>query len=714
MARTPSANASSGRSTFKTLLKGLVYAALLGVLALGIAVTVATAYLPGYSDLTKRSDLGQMIRVHAANGQVLVSLGPSFGKWLPYDQIPPEMRAALISTEDRRFRSHIGVDPIGIVRAVGSAIIEGHRVSATSTITQQLARNIFLTNKRDYIRKVKEVILALALERKFSKDQILELYLNREYFGGGAYGIDAASRKFFGHGADRLSLGEAAILAGLVKAPSNYSPTADVEAAKARSGVVLETMARNGFISPEVAAAANPADVRIQQTTTNNSVRYFTDWALPQLDQLIDQTQEPIDVWTTLDPTMQAAADRAIHANAPDGAQGALVSIDRDGAVRAMVGGKDYVDSIYNRATQATRQPGSSFKLFVYLAALESGMKPTDTIIDEPVTIDGWSPRNAERENLGPVSLREAFSRSINTISAKIGQQLGFSTIADMARRFGLTTQISTYPSMVLGTSDVRLIEMTRAFASIANKGVAVTPYAIRKVVTADGRLLYQHDTSEERVLVAPWVAAEMTDLLQSAVLSGTGRAAQIGRPVAGKTGTTSSNKDGWFIGFSSGLTTGVWMGRDDARTVPGLQGGTAPARAFHDFMTVAVASRPPEPFETQVPMPDWQLTPEEEIYGDTTVDQNAIQPMVDENGMPINQPPPQPGTPQQPPAIRPDGSGEPSQQELDQAFPPQPPQGRSPPSPPQGRPPQPPPQRPGEPRSAPPAQAPEPRPNVA
>src|SRR3954449_1072091 len=672
MARTPTANASSGRSTFKTVLKALAYAALLGLLALGVAVAVATAYLPSYSDLTKRSDLGQMIRVHAANGQVLVSIGPSFGKWLPYDQIPAEMRAAMISTEDRRFRSHIGVDPIGLGRAIASAVVKGRRVSATSTITQQLARNIFLTNNRTFGRKVKEGILALAIERKFSKDQILELYLNRVYFGGGAYGIDAASRKFFGHGADRLSLGEAAIIAGLVKAPSNYSPSADVEAARSRSGVVLQTMVRNGFITADTAAAVNPAQVRIQETTSQNSVRYFTDWALPQLDTLIDQTSEPIDVWTTLDPSMQVAADRSIRANAPDGTQGALVAIDRDGAVRAMVGGKDYVSSIYNRATQAVRQPGSAFKLFVYLSALESGMKPTDTIIDEPVTIDGWSPRNSTRTNLGPVTLREAFSRSINTISAKIGQQLGFSTIADMARRFGITTPISTFPSMVLGSSDVRLMDMTRAFASVANKGVAITPYAIRKVVTADGRLLYQHDTTEERVLVAPWVAAEMTDLLQSAVLTGTGRAAQIGRPVAGKTGTTSSNKDGWFIGFSSGLTTGVWMGRDDARTVPGLQGGTAPARAFHDFMVVAVARRPVEQFETQVPMPDWQLTPEEELFGDTALDANGMQPMVDENGMPIGTPPPEPGYPQQQPMVRPDGTGEPTQQELDQGFPPQ------------------------------------------
>jgi penicillin-binding protein 1A len=408
---------------------------------------------------------------------------------------------------------------------------------------------------------------------------------------------------------------------------------------------------------------------------------------------------------------MQVAADRAVRANAPDGAQGALVAIDRDGAVRAMVGGKDYVSSIYNRATQAQRQPGSAFKLFVYLAALESGMKPTDTIVDEPVTIDGWSPRNAERENLGPVTLREAFSRSLNTVSAKIGAQVGFSTIADMARRFGITSPIATYPSMVLGTSDVRLIDMARAFASVANKGVAVTPYGIRRVVTADGRMLYQHEGDEGRVLVAPWVAAEMTDLLQSAVLSGTGRAAQIGRPVAGKTGTTTLNKDGWFIGFSSGLTTGVWMGRDDARPVGGLQGGTAPARAFHDFMSTAVAGRPVEQFETQVPMPDWQLTPEEEMYGDQPVDANGMQPMVDENGMPLGTPPPDQGYPQQQPMVRPDGTGEPSQQELDQAFPPQQQQPRQPgyvqPQPQPRQPP--PPQR--QPESTPPSDPSQPRP---
>ena len=658
-------NGSAGRP-FVTAFKILLYATLLGLIAVAVAVAVAVASLPSYDRLSQRSDLGQMIRVHASNGAVLVSLGPSFGKWLPYDQIPPEMRSAMIAIEDKRFRSHVGVDPIGIGRSVFVRVESGQWRQGGSTITQQLARNIFLTNSRTFGRKIKEGVLALAIERKFSKDQILELYLNRVYFGGGAYGIDAASRRFFGHGAEQLTLGEAAIIAGLVKAPSNYSPTADVEAARDRSQVVLRTMVDSGFISASQAANADPARIRIQSTTKQDSVRYFTDWALPQLDTLIDETSDAIDVWTTLDPRMQQAAQRAVVADAPRGAQGALVAIDRDGAVRAMIGGRSYPDSIYNRATQAERQPGSAFKLFVYLAALESGMKPTDMMVDRPVDINGWQPRNSTRTHAGPVSLREAFARSINTISAQIGQQLGFSTIADMARRFGITSRISTFPSMVLGTSDVRLIEMTQAFASVANRGVAVTPYGITKVVTVNGRELYRHEPSEQRVLVAPWVAAEMTDLLQSAVLTGTGRAAQIGRPVAGKTGTTSSNKDGWFIGFSSGLTTGVWMGRDDARAVAGLQGGTAPARAFHDFMAVAVANRPVEQFETQVPMPDWQLEPEELYLGDEYLDPNAM-PMVDEHGNPIMPPGYQPGMEGQLPPPQP-GSGL-TQEWLDNAI---------------------------------------------
>ncbi|MFT6571729.1 MAG: penicillin-binding protein 1A, partial [Sphingomonas echinoides] len=378
--------------------------ALLALIALIVTVYVSEGQLPSFDEL-KSSPNGQMIRVHAADGTVIVSMGPSYGEWLPYDRIPAVMRDAMVSVEDRRFRSHPGVDPIGMVRSVQVRIERGRWMQGGSTITQQLARNIFLNSSKKFGRKVREGILALALERKFSKDQVLELYLNKVYFGGGAYGIDAASRKFFGHGADHLSLTEAAVIAGLVKAPSNYSPTADIDAARGRAGVVLKLMQQTGAITAAQAADAQVSQIAFVPEARQNSVRYFTDWALPQLELLIDETQRPLEVWTTLDLTMQRAADAAIRDNAPKGAQGALVAMDRDGAVRAMVGGTDYVTSNYNRATQAQRQPGSAFKLFVYLAALEAGHKPEDQVVDEPVTIDGWSPRNDSRHNSGAMSL---------------------------------------------------------------------------------------------------------------------------------------------------------------------------------------------------------------------------------------------------------------------------------------------------------------------
>jgi len=601
----------------RTAAKFALFATLAALGALVIAVLIAMASLPSFQEL-KSSPNGQMVRVRAADGSVIVSLGPSYGDWLTSDQIPEPMKKAMVAVEDRRFYMHPGIDPIGMARAGWVAWQrkgEGRRLQGASTITQQLARNIFLTNAYSFGRKFREVILALAMERKFSKQQILELYLNRVYFGGGAYGVDAASRKFFDHSANTLSLGEAAIIAGLVKAPSHYSPTADREAAIDRAKVVLDVMVDAGALTPAEAEAVNLSRVKLAPERDQNAVRYFTDWALAQLDDLVDEQVEPIDVWTTIDPDMQRAADAAIRANAPEGAQGALVALDRDGAVRAMVGGRDYVSSIYNRATQSERQPGSAFKLFVYLAAMEAGMKPDTPVTDEPVEIDGWSPRNSNREYAGAIDIRTAFAFSINTVAAKIGQQVGFDTIADMAHRFGIGSKINTHPSMVLGTSDVRLIDMTRAFAAVARKGIAVVPYGIVKVTTAKGDQLYQHQTDDNRVLVAPWVAAEITDLLQTAVNTGTARAAQIGRPVAGKTGTTSSNRDGWFLGFSSGITTGVWMGRDDARTIPGLQGGRAPARAFADFMKVAVAKRPIEQFDTQVTLPEFQLEPDDEAF---------------------------------------------------------------------------------------------------
>lgn len=619
---------------FWRLFKIGLFAGAGALIALIAAVIVAMQSLPSYESL-KSSPNGQMIRVHAADGTVIVSLGPSYGRWLSFGQIPGVMKDAIVAVEDKRYYYHPGVDPVGMTRAAWFALENrgtGRRMQGASTITQQVARNIFLNNSYSFGRKVREMLLALAMERKFSKRQILELYLNKVYFGGGAYGIDAASRRFFGHPGTHLSLPEAAIIAGLVKAPSSYSPTADAEAAVGRAGVVLDVMLENEVISRAQRANANLDTVAMAPEPPQNSVRYFTDWALPQLDMLIDEPNEPLDVYTTIDLKMQNAATAALRANAPGGTQAALVSMDRDGAVRAMVGGLDYVSSNYNRATTAERQPGSAFKLFVYLAALEAGYTPETPVIDEPVDINGWTPRNSSGRFAGEINIRTAFAYSVNTIAAKLGQEVGFGTIADMARRFGITTSVNTHPSMVLGSSDVHLIDMTQAFASVARKGIAVKPYGITKVTTADGRLLYTHRDDTSRVLVAPWVAAGMTDLLQTAVNTGTGRAAQIGRPVAGKTGTTSNNKDGWFLGFSSGITTGVWMGRDDARAVRGLAGGSAPARAFADYMKVAVAKRPAEKFDTEVTLPEWQLEPDNEAYFDNPDDVQY----VDEDGNPI------------------------------------------------------------------------------
>jgi penicillin-binding protein 1A len=610
------------------LLKIGAIAALLGLMVIGIFVAIARGEIDSFEDL-KASPNGQMIRVRAADGTVIQTLGPSFGRWLRIDELPAEMKDAMVAVEDRRYYMHPGVDPIGITRSFYVRSVEGRWTQGGSTITQQLARNIYLNNNKEFGRKMREIILALAMETKFSKAQILELYLNKVYFGGGAYGVDAASRKFFDHGAENLTLAEAAIIAGLVKAPSRYSPTADAKAALGRAGVVVTVMQDAGMITAAEAASVQPSLVKMADEPPQDSVRYFTDWALPQLDGLIDETEKPIDVWTTLDLKMQRAATTAIVANVPRGSQGALVAIDRDGAVKAMVGGTDYVTSNYNRAVTAVRQPGSAWKLFVYLTALEAGFRPEDKVVDEPVEIDGWQPRNSGGNYAGEITVRTAFAYSKNTVAAQIGQEVGTSSIANMARRFGITTPVNTLPSMVLGTSDVRVIDMTRAFAAVQAKGRSITPFGISKVTTIDGNVIYSAKPQKSIQLVEDWVAGGMIDLMQTAVATGTGRAANIGRPVAGKTGTTSSNKDGWFLGFSSGLTTGVWMGRDNARAVGGLEGGRAPAQAWAAFMRVAVAGRPVEEFATDVTFPE-RLEEEE----DPLLEGEEL--LLDENGNPI------------------------------------------------------------------------------
>ena len=602
--------------TLITLAKLAAGAGLLLALLLAVAVAISMASLPGYRELM-RSPNGQMVQVRSADGGVLVSVGPSYGEWLAFDEIPAVMVDAMIAVEDRRFYSHPGVDPIGTARALAVNLRASGSVQGGSTITQQLARNIFLTSARNYTRKVREAILALALEQRFSKREILELYLNRVYFGGGAYGIDAAARKFYGHGAQQLNLEEAAIIAGLVKAPSRYAPSSDPRKARSRAKIVIAVMADAGKITRAEANAADLDSLRFAPQPKQNNVRYFTDWVLGELEALTDETVEPLVVTTTLMSGMQQAADRAIGTNTPAGAQGALVAMSTDGAVRAMVGGRDYVTSIYNRATSSRRPGGSAFKLFVYLAALEDGVEPDDIVVDEPVTFDKWSPRNNDRTYRGEVTVRQAFALSINTVAVQLAARVGFDTVADMARRLGISTRIDRRPAMALGTSDVNLLEMTSAYASVARGGVEAAPYAIAKVTTSRGRTLYTRDAEEPRMLVAPWVAAKMTDLLKAVVDQGTGRRAAIGREVAGKTGTTSSNRDGWFLGFTGDIAAGVWMGRDDNKVVSGLAGGRAPTLAWASFMRVATRGMPSQSLQTDVMLPaDGFGEPDAEVYG--------------------------------------------------------------------------------------------------
>lgn len=607
------------RSWLSRLVTGLIGWALVILLLLALAglaaVWLTARALPSFEELMK-SPQGQSVVIRASDGTELVTVGPSFGRWLPYSRIPPHMIAAMKSVEDRRFDWHPGVDPIGVARAIRTNLAAGDTVQGGSTITQQLAKNLFLTNSRTWDRKLREAVLALALERRFSKKAILELYLNRVYFGGGAYGIDAASRKFFGHSAEQLSLAEAAIIAGLVKAPSRYAPTADPLRARARAEVVLATMADSGAITPQQAAAADPGAVRFVVDRDQGDVRYFTDWVLAQLDTLTDETVQPLEVTTTLVPAQQAAAEAAMAERLPPGTQGALVAMTTDGAVTAMLGGRDYPTSTYNRAVVAERQPGSAFKLFVYLAALEDGMTPDDRLVDEPVSFGGWSPRNYDRTFRGTVTLRQAFALSINTVAAQLAARVGTGAVAAMARRLGVTTPIDQRMAMSLGASEMRLIELTAAYAVVANNGAEVRPFGIRSVTTANGELLYRREPPEPRILLAPHVAAYMNQLMQAAVETGTGRLAQIGRPLAGKTGTTSSNRDGWFVGYTPDLVAGVWVGRDDARPVASLVGGRAPAQLFAAFMGRALAGVPASALETTVETPGFGAEPDAEVYG--------------------------------------------------------------------------------------------------
>lgn len=563
-------------------------------LGTGYAVYQAEKKLPSFSEI-QQSPRGTTVRYLASDGTVLHRTGPAYGEWLEYRDIPVTMRKAIIAVEDHRYRTHQGVDPIGLMRAVHLALAnrgQGRRMQGASTITQQVARTIFLSRRYDLRRKLDEMIVSMAMERKFTKNQILELYLNRVYFGGGAYGIDAAARRFYGHDATDLTISEAALLAGLPKAPSSYAPSADRDAALGRAGVVL---ARLRQTRQDPSAPREPEDIQFtgpRNGQIRNSTRHFIDWISPQIAELAPDLTGNVDIHTTLTPALQEAGLHAIEEHTAQGLQGALISLEENGAIRAMIGGLDYATSTYNRVTEAQRQPGSSFKLFVYLAALEAGYRPTSAVYDGPINIRGWSPQNSSGRYSGVLPLSKAFGWSLNTVAARLGQDVGTGKIADLAYRLGISTPVSRTPSMVLGTSDVRLIDMTRSYATIASLGRSVVPYGISRI-EVNQKTVYAHQEPTSQQMVSADNAGDMVRLMTGTVDFGTGRSADFGRPAAGKTGTTNSGKDGWFIGFSGGLVTGVWMGRDDAKPVPGMQGGRGPARSFASYMKTATANRP-------------------------------------------------------------------------------------------------------------------------
>ncbi len=518
------------------------------------------------------------------------------------DRLPAYVPAAFVAIEDRRFYDHPGFDAIGIARALMADAAHGRAAQGASTITQQLARNLFLSSDQTLERKAQELVYAVQLERTFSKRQILSLYLSRVYFGSGAYGIEAASRRFFGVPASRLTLHQAATLAGILKSPSGYSPVDQPERSAERTRLVLDAMAETGAITAAQRAAALASPLHLRTVDPMLPAQYFVDWVDQQRRRLVAQPQEDLVVETTLDLPTEEAAEKATRsvlakAQARGVQQAALVSVDGGGGVRAMIGGADYRASQFNRATQALRQAGSSWKPFVYLTALEAGRTPDTLAVDEPTTIGGWSPKDDEDTYLGQITLQTALAKSINTVAAKLADEVGRPTVARTAQRLGIVTPINTDPAMALGTSAVTPIEMAGAYDSFANGGRFAAPYGLESIRTTAGKIVWRRPINPPTQVIQNPPLQELDQMLRAVIAQGTGVHATIpGRDLAGKTGTTSDSKDAWFCGFTGDLTTVVWVGRDDARPMQGVMGGGPPTALWRAFMVSALLRTPATP----------------------------------------------------------------------------------------------------------------------
>jgi penicillin-binding protein 1A len=522
------------------------------------------------------------------------------GKEMPIGALPKYLPQAFVAIEDRRFYYHFGLDPIGITRAILVNIMRGRLREGGSTLSQQLAKNLFLTQERTLERKLQELILAVWLEVKYSKVQILELYLNRVYFGSGAYGVEAAAQRYFGKSARAVTLSEAAMLAGLVRSPSRLAPTRNPELALQRSQLVLAAMEEAGFITAEMLKIAQSRPPKIANNRGPGSSGYIADWVMDALNDYVGQFDIDITVQTTIDATLQAAAERALAEElAKNGekfgvTQGAIVAMDTNGAVRALVGGVSYNDSQFNRAVSAKRQPGSAFKPFVYLAALERGMTPDTVRDDAPLQVRGWKPENFTQQYYGPVSLQTALSMSLNTVAVRLALEVTPAAVAKTARRLGIVSELQANASLALGTSEVSVLELVGAYVPFANGGIGVIPHVIAQVRDAKGKILYARSQPGHGRVIAPPHVAQMNQMLHETLTTGTAKRASIPNwPAAGKTGTSQDFRDAWFVGYTGALVAGVWLGNDDSSPTKRASGSNIPVDVWNKFMRTAHQNLP-------------------------------------------------------------------------------------------------------------------------
>ena len=580
----------------RLLVRGAVLLSILAAILIATAMVRYTIRFPDPSALRQREQ-APVVRVLARDGTVLVERG-SAARPVPLAELPPHVIHAVVAIEDRRFFSHIGLDFRGFARAMLANLRAARYAQGGSTLTQQLAKNLFLTSDRTMERKLEEIILALWLELRLGKPGIMELYLNRVYFGAGVYGVEAAAQRYFGKSARTLTVPEAAIIAGLLKAPSRLSPASRPELAASRAVLVLAAMRDEGFISEAGFNEALHQQVTLAASDTTREetgLEFAVDYALERLPPLAGHGQSSITVETTLDADLQRRAQAAIArrlASAPsiaDTAEAAVVVLDHEGGIRAMVGGRAWSRSQFNRAIRARRQPGSAFKPVLYLAAIEAGLTPESTVQDRPITIGSWSPRNDSGSYAGAMTLRRALAHSVNTVAVILQRDIGTERVVAMARRLGITSTLRADASLALGTSEVTLLELTGAYGALANGGVNLSPHVIRRVRTDRGMVLHARGKAPPLVAAASAHVGKVNDMLHTAMVAGTGRRALLaGHDAAGKTGTTQDNRDAWFVGFTGHLTAGVWVGNDDNSPMRGVSGSGLPALIWRDIMQAA------------------------------------------------------------------------------------------------------------------------------